>query len=88
MTQAQKQEQPVNPTTLEPKALAARMGISPKRLRAMLRAERPRAAEVKGKKWEIPMSVAREVEKGYKEKKAKAQAEKQAQIKAELEGKA
>ena len=74
--------------TLEPKALAARMGISPKRLRAMLRAERPRAAEVKGKKWEIPLNVAKDIEREYKEKKEKAQAEKQAQIKAELEGKA
>ena len=74
--------------TLEPKALAARMGISPKRLRAMLRAERPRAGELKGKKWEINLELAKTIEREYKEKKAKAQAEKQAQIKAELEGKA
>ena len=74
--------------TLEPKALAARMGISPKRLRAMLRADRPRAGELKGKKWEINLELAKTIEREYKEKKAKAQAEKQAQIKAELEGKA
>lgn len=72
--------------TVTPKQLAARMGISPKRLRAMLRSERPRATEVKGKKWEIPTDIAKEVEKGYKEKKAKAEAEKQAQIQEELEG--
>jgi len=72
--------------TLEPKALAARMGISPKRLRAMLRAERPRKAELKGKKWEIPMAMAKEVERVYKEKKVKAEAEKQAQIQKELKG--
>ena len=74
--------------TLEPKALAARMGISPKRLRAMLRADRPRAAEAKGKKWEIPMVEAKKIEQEYKEKKAKAQAEKKAQIEKELKGEA
>jgi len=72
--------------TLEPKALAAKMGISPKRLRAMLRAERPRAAEMKGKKWEIPLAQAKEIEKSYKEKKAKAEEAKQAQIQEELKG--
>ena len=74
--------------TMEPKALAAKLGISPKRLRAMLRAERPRIAELKGKKWEIPAAMAKEVEKAYKEKKAKAGEAKQAQIKKELEGEA
>jgi len=84
MTQAEKPEI----KTLEPKALAARMGISPKRLRAMLRADRPRVAELKGKKWEIPMAMAKEVEKEYKEKKTKAEAEKKAQIEKELKGEA
>ena len=74
--------------TLEPKVLAARLGISPKRLRAMLRTDRPRALELKGKKWEIPMAEAKKIEEAYKAKKVKAQAEKQAQIKAELEGEA
>jgi len=69
---------------LEPKVLAAKMGISPKRLRAMLRADRPRVMEMKGKKWEIPMNVAKEVEKAYKEKKAKAEAGKKAEIEKEL----
>ena len=73
---------------LEPKALAAKLGISPKRLRAMLRSERPRAAELKGKKWEIPMTMAKEVEKEYKEKKAKAEEAKKEQIKKELAGEA
>jgi len=72
--------------TIEPKNLAARMGISPKRLRALLRSERPRAAEVKGKRWEIPMEVAKEVEKAYKAKKAAAEAEKKAAIQKELKG--
>jgi len=74
--------------TLEPKALAARMGISPKRLRAMLRAERPRAGELKGKKWEIPMEEAKKIQEDYKAKKAKAEAEKKAQIEKELKGEA
>ena len=71
---------------LTPKALATRMGISPKRLRAMLRAERPRKVELKGKKWEIPMKDVREIEKAYKEKKAKAEAAKQEQVQKELKG--
>ena len=86
-----KEEKAVNPNperTLAPKDLAAKLGLSPKRLRAMLRAERPRALEVKGKRWEIPTSVAKEVEKAYKAKKAKAQAEKTAQIQKELKGEA
>ena len=73
---------------LEPKALAARLGISPKRLRAMLRADRPRVLELKGKKWEIPMGVAKEVEKAYKEKKAAAEAAKYAKVQEELKGEA
>lgn len=73
---------------LAPKDLAARMGISPKRLRAMLRAERPRATEAKGKRWEIPMPLAKEVEKTYKAKKATKEAEKKAQIEKELKGEA
>ena len=71
---------------MEPKNLTARMGISPKRLRAILRAERPRAPEVKGKKWEISPTLAKEVEKAYKAKKAAKEAAKQAEIKKELEG--
>ena len=71
---------------MEPKNLAARMGISPKRLRAMLRAEYPRAVEVKGKKWEISPELAKEVQKAYKERKAKKEAEKKEKIKKELEG--
>lgn len=69
---------------MEPKYLAARMGISPKRLRAMLRAEHPRVAEVKGKKWEISPELAKEVQRTYKEKKAKKEEAKQAEIKKEL----
>ena len=79
-----KVEAPVK--VLAPKDLAVRMGISSKRLRAMLRAERPRALEMKGKKWEIPAVMAKEVEKQYKKKKADAKAEKKAQIQKELEG--
>lgn len=71
---------------MEPKHLAARMGISPKRLRALLRTEHPRVAEVKGKKWEISPTLAKEVEKTYKAKKAKKEEAKKAKIAKELEG--
>lgn len=71
---------------MEPKHLAARMGISPKRLRALLRAEHPRKPEVKGKKWEISPTLAKEVEKAYKAKKAKKEEAKKAEIAKELEG--
>ena len=73
---------------MEPKNLATKMGISPKRLRALLRAEHPRKAEVKGKKWEISPELAKKVEVDYKAKKAKKEAEKQAEIKKELAGEA
>lgn len=82
----QGQTQNPNPKTIEPKALAARMGISAKRLRAMLRAEHPRAAEVKGKKWEIPVDLAKQVEAAYKAKKAAKEAPKQEEIQKQLEG--
>jgi len=68
-----------------PKQLANRLGISPKRLRALLRADRPRVADLKGKKWEIPVKEAKEIETAYKAKKAEAEKVKQAEIKQELE---
>ena len=72
--------------TQTPKQLAARMGVSPKRLRAMLRAERPRAIEMKGKKWELGDAEAKKIREEYKAKKVKAEAEKKAQVKKELAG--
>ena len=72
--------------TQTPKQLAARMGISPKRLRAMLRTERPRALELKGKKWEIPGEEAKKIREAYQAKKTAKEAEKKAEIKKELEG--
>jgi len=72
--------------TLEPKHLAARMGLSPKRLRAILRSEKPRTLEEKGHRWAIPTSMAKEVEKAYKAKKAGKEAAKKAQIQKELKG--
>ena len=74
--------------TIEPKNLAARLKLSPKRLRAMLRAEYPRVAELKGKRWSIPMTLAKEVEKAYKEKVAKREGAKQAEIQKQLKGEA
>ena len=72
--------------TMEPKHLAAQMGLSPKRLRAMLRTEYPRVLEQKGKRWEIPVDLAKKVQESYKAKKAEAEKAKQEQIKAELKG--
>ncbi len=69
---------------LTPQALAARMGLSPKRLRQILRAEYPR--EAKGKDWEIPSDVAKRVEKAYKAKVKAREQKHSAQIKKELEG--
>ncbi len=46
---------------LTAKALATRMGISPKRLRAILRDERP--GEAKAKAWDIPAALAKEVQR-------------------------
>ena len=72
--------------TQTPKQLAARMGISPKRLRAMLRAERPRVTEMKGKKWELGNEEAKKIREEYKAKKVAKEAEKKAEIKQELAG--
>ena len=71
--------------TITPQALATRLGISPKRLRSLLRTEHPR--DIKNKRWEIPTTLAKKVEKDYKAKVREREAKKQAQIKEELEGK-
>ena len=71
-----------------PKQVAARMGISPKRLRAMLRTERPRVAEMKGKKWELPDEEAKKIREEYKARKAAKEAEKKTKVLKELEGEA
>jgi len=48
------------------------MGISPKRLRAILRKEYLKVG--KGRRWEIPMTMARKVERDFKVRvKAKEQ---------------
>ena len=73
---------------VEPKGLAAKLGISPKRLRALLRAEHPRAAELKGKKWEIPAAEAKKIETAYKAAKAKREEAKKAEIGKQLKGEA
>lgn len=78
---------PEAPSHMTPENLAARMGITGKRLRAILRSDYPRKAEVKGKRWELPMDLAKKVQEDYKAKKAKAEAEKQEAIKAQLAGK-
>ena len=52
--------------TLTPQALAKRMAINAKIVRAILRAEYPR--EVKNKRREIPATLAKKVEKEFKAK--------------------
>ena len=80
-------EQPQNSTmvkALTPKELATKMGLSPKRLRQILRAEYPRQA--KGKDWEIAIDVAKRVEKAYKAKVKAREQKHSTQMKKELEG--
>ena len=69
---------------LTAKELAIKMRISPKRLRQILRTEYPR--EAKGKDWEIPIDVAKRVEKSYKAKVKAREQKHSVQIKKELEG--
>ncbi len=80
-------EQPPTPepSTLTPKALAARMGISPRKLRQILRAEYPR--DVIKRKWEIPETLAKKIERDYKAMVKAKEAKKQAEIQNQLKGK-
>lgn len=77
---------PVAPTGIEPKTLASRMGITPKRLRAIMRAGYPRVAEDRGKRWLMTPEFAKQVEADYKVKKEKAEADKMAEVAAQLAG--
>ena len=69
--------------TLTAKELATKMGLSPKRLSQILRAEYPR--ETKEKNWEIPMDVAKRVEKAYRARVKARERKSLAQTKKELE---
>ena len=71
--------------TITAKALATRLGIGTERIRQILMAEYPR--DVKKKKWEIPMTLAKKVERDYKAKVEEREAKKKAQIDNELKGK-
>ena len=71
-------------TTIEPKHLAAKLGISPKRVRQILRADYPR--DVRKKRWEIPTTLAKKVEKDFKAKVREREAKKQAEIEKQLKG--
>jgi hypothetical protein len=60
-------------TTLTVNTLASKLGLTPKRLRPILRSEYPR--QDRGKKWEITGSLAKKIEKDLKSKdQAKDQA--------------
>ena len=71
---------------IEPKILARKLGITPKRLRSILRAKYPREAENKGTRWAIDKDLARKVEADFKKAKTDAAAAKKAEIEAQLKG--
>ena len=79
---------PTPPAGVEPKVLAGKMGLSPKRLRALLRAQHPRAGEEKGKRWAIPEALASKVQKEYKDKQTEREKAKKERIDKELKGEA
>jgi len=67
-----------------PEALAKRLGITAKMVRAILRTEHP--GEVKRKRWESPLTLAKKVERNYKARLKEREAKKQADIEKQLEG--
>jgi hypothetical protein len=69
--------------TVTPQALASKIGVSPKHLRAILRTEYPKVG--KGKRWEIPLDVARKIERTYKAKVKAKNEKREAQTKEELQ---
>jgi uncharacterized glyoxalase superfamily protein PhnB len=58
------------PANITPKALAAELGIDPKRLRGHLRKNHSRAAEAKNTTWLIPADVADDVRTHFEALKA------------------
>jgi predicted site-specific integrase-resolvase len=56
---------------LTPKILAARLGISPQKVRRRLRKQHPRPAELRRKRWAIPADWAKEIEEQVRKKQLK-----------------
>ena len=56
---------------LTPKILAARLGVTPDRVRRRLRKGHPKAAESKYKRWVIPEDWAKEIQEQVKKKQLK-----------------
>jgi len=81
----EKMETATTVRSLTPKDLAKRLGIGAKRLRMILREQAPR--DIKKKRWEIPLTLAKKVEKDFKANVREREAKKQAKIKKQLEGK-
>lgn len=73
-------------TPLTPKDLTSRLGLTEKRVRALLRKSYSR--EAKGKRWEITPELAKRIVKDYKAKEKAKEAVKKEQIKKELAGEA
>jgi hypothetical protein len=62
--------------------LAKKIGVTPKRMRSILRSEYPR--DIKGKKWEITATLAKKIEK---DSKAKTKVEGKAGVVTEVDNK-
>ena len=56
------------PRTFTPSELAERLNVSPKNLRAYLRANFPRNAEAKNTSWTIDLDTAKAVQAHYAER--------------------
>lgn len=80
-------EQTATPThkTVSPQALAARLGLSPRRLRQIIRSEYPR--DTKKRRWEISETLARKVKRDYRAKLKEKEAKK-AEVNKAVQGKA
>ena len=79
-----KVEESTTTKTITPQALAKRMGISDKRVRAILRSDYPRAE--KKKRWEISVTLANKVARDYKAAVKEREAKKQVEIQKQLKG--
>lgn len=71
--------------TLTPQQLAKRLGLSPKATRQLLRSDYPR--DTTKKRWEIPETLAKKVQRDYKAKLKEKEAKKKVDIDKELDGK-
>ncbi len=69
--------------TVTPKELASKLGIKPKRVRMILRAQYSR--EAKNKSWQLTPEEAKKVVREYRAKVKEKEQKRQAKIQKELE---